>query len=42
MAEGQGLASMGTGVVNKYGTGAGNTVKHYYAGSMKSKDKKGK
>lgn len=40
-----GLASKGTGIVtNMYGSGAGNTVKHYYAGSRKpkTKDKRGK
>lgn len=36
---GEGLAAMAT---NTYGTGSGNTVKHYYAGTIKTKKKKGK
>ena len=35
-----GLAAM---AINTYGSGKGNTVKHYYAGTMvKNKKKKGK
>ena len=37
----EGLAAMAT--TNTYGSGKGNTVKHYYAGTMvKNKKKKGK
>lgn len=33
-------AAMSADVTNKYGDGKGNTVKHYYAGSIKNKKKK--
>ena len=36
---GEGLAAMAT---NTYGTGSDNTIKHYYAGPIKTKKKKGK
>lgn len=36
---GEGLAAT---AANTYGTGSGNTVKHYYAGTIKTKKKKGK
>ena len=34
----EGLAA--SAVTNKYGSGTGNTVKHYYAGTIKTKSKK--
>lgn len=38
----EGLAAVSAGVTNTYGNGEGQSVKHYYAGSKKTKKKKGK
>ena len=37
-----GLAATAAGVSNMYGNGKGQNTKHYYAGTIKNKKKKGK
>lgn len=39
---GEGASSPGLASTMVYGSGEGNTVKHYYAGSKKKYKKKGK
>lgn len=35
----QGLAAMSAGVTNTYGSGEGQSTKHYYAGTMNNNKK---